>query len=212
MATLAALAAIALLAQQGYRINPVDDTSRDSSFRSFSEKLNKIAVKRDVKGFRKLCDADVVTGTGRKGAAEEKGWAAFTKRWRPGDADSPLWETITDIISLGCVRMHPRLYVGPYLVWRFPREVDARKFLVLTRDQVVLREAPDRNSKGLAVLSFDLVEKIADAPSEWTQVRINGREGFVQSSVLRSSLTPRIQIGRGDDNSWKIIALEVPEP
>jgi hypothetical protein len=211
MIALTAVASVLFLAQ-GYRINPVDDTDRDSSFRSFAAKLNKIAVKRDVKGFRKLCEPDIVTGTGRKGAPEEKGWDAFVKRWRPADADTTLWETITDIFSLGCVRMHPRLYVGPYLVWRFPREVDTRRFLVLTRDQVVLREAPDRNSKGLAVLSFDLVEKIADAPSEWTQVRINGREGFVQSSVLRSSITPRIQMGKGDDNSWKIIALEIPEP
>ena len=72
-AALAALFAIGLLSAQGYRIAPVDDTNRDSGFRGFAGKLNRIAVKRDVKGLRKLMDPEIVTGTGRKGDPEEKG-------------------------------------------------------------------------------------------------------------------------------------------
>jgi hypothetical protein len=211
MLAVVALAASTFLAQTGYRIQPVDDTPRDRTFQSFVDKLNKAAVKRDVKAFKKLCADDIITGTGRKKDPEEKGWNAFVKRWRPADGDTALWETITDLISLGSVRMHPRLFVAPYLVWKFPDNVDPRRFLVLTRDQVVLRTAPDRESKGLAVLSFDLVEKLDEpgASPQWTRIRINGREGYVPSSMLRSSLTPRAQFAQGPEG-WRLVALEVP--
>lgn len=202
------LAAVALLAQ-GFRIYPVDDTAREHTFQTFTAKLNKAAVKRDVKAFRKLCDYDIVTGTGQKKDPEEKGWNAFVARWRPSDPDSPLWEVITDMLSLGAVRMHPRLYVAPYVVWKFPRELDPRRFLVLTRDQVVLRTAPNRDAKGLAVLSFDVVEKLGEAPGEWALVRVNGREGYVPNQFLRSSITPRAQFAEGSEG-WRLVALEVP--
>lgn len=202
------LPALVLLAQ-GFRIYPVDDTERDHTFKTFTAKLNKAAVKRDVKAFRKLCADDILTGAGRKKDPEEKGWAAFVARWRPSDSDTQLWEVITDMLSLGSVRMHPRLYVAPYLVWKFPENLDPRRFLVLTRDQVVLRTAPDRDSKAIAVLSFDVVEKLGVAPGEWTLVRVNGKQGFVQSQHLRSSLTPRAQFAQ-EPEGWRMVALEVP--
>ena len=203
------LPALVLLAQ-GFRIYPVDDTERDHTFKTFTAKLNKAAVKRDVKAFRKLCADDIVTGAGRKKDPEEKGWAAFVSRWRPSDPDTQLWEVITDLLSLGSVRMHPRLYVAPYLVWKFPENLDPRRFLVLTRDQVILRTAPDRDSKAIAVLSFDVVEKLGEAPGEWTLVRVNGKQGFVQSQHLRSSLTPRAQFAQ-EPEGWRLVALEVPQ-
>ena len=197
---------------QGYRIAPVDDTNRDPSFRSFAAKLNRVAVKRDVKGLRKLLDPEIVTGTGRKGDPEEKGWKAFEERWRPGAADSPLWEALTDILSLGCERMHPRLFVGPYLVWKFPRELDPRKYLVLTKDQILLRETPTRDGRELAKLSFDVVERVGRGlPDEqWSRVRVNGKEGYVPAQFARSAMTPRAQFGQ-ESSGWRLVALEVPE-
>ncbi len=210
MLLLVPAAVAALYVAQGYRIAPVDDTNRDPGFKAFAAKLNKVALKRDVKAFRKLCAEDIVTGTGAKGEAEEKGWTAFAARWKPNDGNSELWEALTDILALGCERMHPRLYVGPYLVWKFPRSLNPRKFLVLTRDQVVLRAEPRRDAKGLAVLSFDVVEKLGEAPGEWTHIRINGKDGFVPTQDVRSSLTPRAQFAKENDGSWRLVALEVP--
>jgi hypothetical protein len=197
--------------QQGYRIAPVDDTDRDNGFRNFAAKLNKIAVKRDVKGLKKLVDDEVVTGTGRKGDPEEKGWKAFVARWRPEDRDSILWETLTDILSLGCVRMHPKLFVGPYLVWKFPRELDRRRYFVLTRDRLILRETPDRDGRALSTLGFDVVERtgVKSEDGQWVRVRVGGKEGFVQAQFAHSVLTPRIQFAE-QDAGWRIVALEVP--
>ena len=106
--------------------------------------------------------------------------------------------------------MHPRLYVGPYLVWKFPRELDARKYEVLIRDQVALRPVPDRTAQALAILSFDVVEKLEGGPNDWVRVRVSGKEGFVHAADLRSSLTPRAQFGLGREG-WRMVSLEVPE-
>lgn len=206
------LLAASLLLQQsagGYRIAPVDDTSRDKTYQSFVNKLNKIAVKRDVKAFRKLCAEDIVTGTGRKTDPEEKGWKAFEERWKPASPDTALWETITDILSLGSVRMHPRLYVAPYLVWKFPNNLSPRRYQVMVRDQVPLRETPDRDGRQIAVLSFDVVEVIGEEPGEWMHIRFGNRRGFVPRNTIRSSITARAQFAL-EDQGWRIVALEVP--
>jgi uncharacterized protein YgiM (DUF1202 family) len=208
----AAIFVVAALAQhEGFRIAPVDDTERDPEFRNFAAKLKKVALKRDVKGLKKLVDPEVVTGTGRKSDPEEKGWNAFVARWRPAEKDSILWETLTDILSLGCVRMHPRLYVGPYLVWKFPRELDRRQYLVLTKDRMVLRETPDRDGRAVATLGFDAVERsgVKSKDGQWVQVRVNGKEGWVQAQFAHSVETPRVQFAQGD-TGWRIVALEVP--
>lgn len=204
------LTATLLLQQQsGYRIAPVDDTSRDKSYQSFVNKLNKIAVKRDVKAFRKLCAEDIVTGTGRKSDPEEKGWKAFEDRWRPASPDTHLWETITDILSLGSVRMHPRLYVAPYLVWKFPGNLSPRRYQVMVRDQVPLRETPDRDGRQIAALGFDVVEVIGEARDEWLPIRAGSRRGYVPRNTVRSSITARAQFAL-EDQGWRIVALEVP--
>lgn len=211
MIATAAFLTVVLAQQEGFRIAPVDDTDRDPEFRSFAAKLNKVALKRDVKGLKKLVDPEVVTGTGRKSDPEEKGWNAFVARWRPADKDSVVWETLIDILSLGCVRMHPRLYVGPYLVWKFPRELDRRRYLVLTKDQMVLRETPDRDGRAVATLGFDVVERSGKSSPDggWVRIRVNGKDGWVQSQFAHSVETPRVQFAK-EDTGWRIVALEVP--
>jgi hypothetical protein len=211
---LAAILAAQEAGPQGYRIAPVDDTDRDPGFRNFAAKLNKIAVKKDWKGLKKLTDEEVLTGTGRKGDPEEKGWKAFVARWRPEAPDSPVWEVLTDILSLGCVRAHPRLYVGPYLVWKFPRELDRRSSLVLTKDRLVLRETPDRSGRPLETLAFDVVERMEAVGrgegGQWIRIRVHGKEGYIQSQFAHSVMTPRAQFAEQDSN-WKLVALEVPQ-
>ncbi|BDC50186.1 hypothetical protein F183_A25020 [Bryobacterales bacterium F-183] len=197
--------------QSGYRIAPVDDTTRDRTYENFVKKLNKVAVKRDVKAFRKLCADDIVTGTGRKTDPEEKGWKAFEERWKPASPDTELWETITDVLSLGSVRMHPRLYVAPYLVWKFPNNLSPRRYWVMVRDQVPLRETPDRDGRQIAALSFDVVEVIGQEAGEWVHIRSGSRRGYVPANTIRSSITARAQFAQ-EDQGWRLVALEVPPP
>src|SRR6476659_3021375 len=95
------LIALLFLAQSetdtAVRIYPVDDTSRDTSFPGYVKKLRFAAEKRRVGDLRKLVDQDVVVGPD----AADKGWKKFVAKWHPDDPESPLWQTLLDLLSLG---------------------------------------------------------------------------------------------------------------
>src|SRR5689334_8278757 len=65
------------------RLYPVDDSLRDASFRSFVKKLRSAVEARNPSALRKLVDNEVVVGS----VGEPAGWAQFSAKWRPDDAD-----------------------------------------------------------------------------------------------------------------------------
>ena len=136
------LIALCLLTQaQGVsvpRLYPVDDTARDPAFRGFVKKLRSAVETRNTNALRKLVDNEVVIGP----ADKDTGWAQFYARWRPDDEDSGLWPALADLLALGFIREHPALFLSPYLVWRFPSDLNRATHLVVVRDKVALRAAP----------------------------------------------------------------------
>lgn len=198
-----------LAAWAGVRLYPVDETGRDGAFRGFVKKLRAAVEDRNAKALRKLVDSEVVVGREKQDA----GWARFEARWRPGAADSPVWAALADLLALGFVREHPSLYVSPYLVFRFPREMDRTTHVVVIRDDVALRVAPSLQAAVEERLSFDIVERV-DAETvregvvDWLRVRTAaGRVGFVNARDAMSPLMPRAQFAlvRG---RWAMVALE----
>ena len=193
------------------RLYPIDDTARDSAFRSYVGKLRSAVEARNTDALRKLVDEEVVVGP----AAEDKGWEKFTAKWRPDDRrDSLLWGALADLLSLGFIREHPSLFLSPYLVWRFPHELNVATHLVVIRDKAALREAPSRNAPVIASLSFDIVRKLGDPQgggeelAQWVQVRtLGGQTGYLNTRDVMSPIMPRAQFGmrRG---RWLLIALE----
>ena len=199
-----------LHAQQAVRLYPVDETNRDRTFRSYVSRLRSAVETRNTAALRKLVDDEVVVGP----AADDKGWPKFVEIWRPGDdANSPLWPALTDLLSLGFIREHPSLYLSPYLVWRFPRDLNMAAHLVVIRDKAALREGPSINSKVAAWLSFDIVRRLGERRpgiglGEWVEVRtLDEKRGFVNARDVMSPLIPRGQFGivRG---RWVLVALE----
>jgi hypothetical protein len=196
------------------RLYPVDDTGRDSAFRSYVGRLRSAVEARNTDALRRLVDEEVVVGP----AAEDKGWEKFTTKWRPDDKrDSLLWGALADLLSLGFIREHPSLFLSPYLVWRFPDELNMATHLVVIRDKAALREAPARNAPVIASLSFDIVRQLGEPQSgeelvQWVQVRtLGGQTGYVNARDVMSPLMPRAQFGtrRG---RWLMIALEDYRP
>ncbi len=191
------------------RLYPVDETDRDPAFQSFVKKLRSAVEKRSTKALRKLVDEEVVVGP----AADDAGWAKFVARWRPGDGNSELWSALSELLSLGFVREHPRLFVSPYLVWRFPRDLDMATHLVVIRDNVPLHLQPSVRAPLVASLSFDIVRKLgqaksADAMVHWIHVRtIAGQVGYLNAVDAMSPLMPRAQFGM-HGGRWRLIALE----
>jgi hypothetical protein len=120
---------------------------------------------------------------------------------------------LADLLSVGFVREHPRLFLSPYLVWRFPKELDRRKYLVVVRDKAPLRETPSVRAPEVDTLSFDIVEQLSDIErgeglGEWVRVRsIDEKTGFLNLRDAMSPLMPRGQFGQVK-GKWMMLALE----
>ncbi len=207
------LIALCLLTQaQGVaalRLYPVDDTARDPAFRSFVKKLRSAVETRNTAALRKLVDSEVVVGP----ATEDAGWAQFNARWRPDDSESELWPALGDLLALGFIREHPALFLSPYLVWRFPDDLDRARHLVVTRDKVALRAAPSLKAPAPASVSFEIVEQLArpehgEGLGQWVLVRtFDGETGYLNTRDVMSPLMPRAQFGIRHGR-WNLIALE----
>jgi hypothetical protein len=188
----------------------VDDTGRDPAFRSYIGRLRSAVEARDTGALRKLVDEDVIVGP----ADDDKGWAKFTVRWRPDKREnSVLWTALSDLLSLGFVREHPSLFLSPYLVWRFPRDLNPATHLVVIRDKAALREAPSVNAPPVASLSFDVVRQLGEPEGgeellQWIRVRtLDGKTGYLNTRDVMSPLMPRAQFGK-HRGRWVLIALE----
>jgi len=191
------------------RLYPVDDTARDPAFSRFVKRLRSAVEARNTDALRKLVDNEVVVGP----AAEDTGWAQFYARWRPDDVDSDLWPVLSDLLALGFIREHPTLFLSPYLVWRFPRDLNMATHLVVVRDKVALRATPSLRAPAPASVSFEIVEQLGQPESgeglgQWVLVRtVDGERGYLNTRDVMSPLMPRAQFGirRG---RWNLIALE----
>jgi hypothetical protein len=191
---------------------PVDDTARNPAFHSYIRKLQTAVDHRSMAALRKLVDGDVFVGP----ADAEKGWSKFVARWRPEDANSTLWDVLSDLLTLGFIQEHPQLFLSPYLVWRFPRELSMATHLVVIRGNAALRDAPLSRATPSAYLSFDIVQRLSQTEqnqdlSQWVHVRtMDGKTGYLSARDVMSPLMPRAQFGlrRGH---WLLIALEGPD-
>lgn len=199
-----------LLLAQNQRLAPVNDLKREGGFSGYVKKLNSAVAKRDAKALQKLVDPDLVCGGWVE--KDERGWVKCAARWRVEDKDGPLWEVLADWIELGFVRETPAIFLTPYVVWRFPRDLDPDLYWVVLRDNLPLREKPERNGRMVATLAFDLVKRVGDAPSlrgfDWVQVETSaGVRGWVQGAQLRSPNMSRGQFSL-KEGQWKLTALD----
>jgi hypothetical protein len=201
---------LALKAQQPLpKLYPVDETSRDPSFQAFTGRLRSAVESHSRKALRRLVDDEVVVGP----EETDQGWRKFTERWRPDDPQTPLWIALADMLQLGFIREQPGLYLSPYVVWRFPRQLNRRTHLVVARENVALRESPSTTAPVLARLDFDIVRRMGEpVRSEGLAGFIpvqtgDGQTGFVNQKDLLSPLMPRAQFAFRQKR-WVLVALE----
>jgi hypothetical protein len=201
---------LVLSAQQPLpKLYPVDESARDPSFQAFTSRLRSAVERRNTKALRRLVDDDVVVGPDK----DDRGWHKFLERWRPGDAETPLWAALGECLHLGFLREQPDLYLSPYVVWRFPDHLSRSKHLVVAKEKVPLRESPSLQAPVRAMLSFDIVRPAGDpVRSEGLATFVpvetgEGLRGFVNATDLISPMMPRAQFGFRQKR-WVLIALE----
>jgi hypothetical protein len=203
------LLSISSLFAQAVRLYPVDDTGRDPSFRGYVRKLGSAVEAHDTKQLQKLVGRDVFVGP----ESEDKGWEKFVATWRPDAGDTDLWSALSDLMSLGFIRQNPGLYLSPYLVWRFPRELVRGAYLVVVRDEVPLRQSPSLKAPAVETLSFDVVRPLGsplngDDLNRWIHVQaLDGKSGYLMTHDVMSPLMARAQFARRGGH-WLMTALE----
>jgi hypothetical protein len=202
-----------LLLAQNQRLAPVNDLKREGGFSGYVKKLSAAVAKRDAKALQKLVDPDLVCGGWIE--KDERGWAKCSARWRVEEKDSPVWDVLADWIDLGFVRETPSILLTPYVVWKFPRDLDPDLYWVVLRDNLPLREKPERNGRVVATLAFDLVKRVGAGESlrgfDWVNVETAaGVRGWVQGTQLRSPKMSRGQFGL-KEGQWKLTAIDKGE-
>jgi hypothetical protein len=195
-----ALLALLLIAStaayaQERKLEPVDEAAADPSWVSFRNRLLNAVEKRDVKFVLGILDRNVRTSL--DGA---RGIPVFRKQWDVAAADSPLWRELKSALFLGSAYLKrekgPRELCAPYLLARWPEDLDPHDYgVIITRD-VLVKSAPTSEAKTLQTLSYDIVtvtdwEVANQAPAEkqiWVKVRVKNGEGYVPEEQVRSPI------------------------
>jgi hypothetical protein len=194
---------LALAAGAPLKLPPVDQCSRDASFKAFHSSLKQAVAKRDGTAFMKLVALDVLVNFGG-----DNGHATFAKQWEIGSAKSELWKQFDAILPLGCARVE-QARVIPSLAGQFDSDEDADVFelAVVVSAGAKLRKTLAKDSAAIATLSWDVVRPIANEGETQTKVRLkDGREGWLWAKEVRAPIDYRATIEKRK-GKWMITAF-----
>lgn len=198
-----ALALAFFLAASAAKLPPVDQCSGDTGFKAFHASLSQAVAKRDGEALLALLAPDVTVNFGG-----DSGREAFAKQWEVKSKASQIWPQLGIILPLGCARVGEARVI-PSLAGQFDSEDDEDVFekLVVISDKAELRAGPERDSKVVAKLAWDVVTAVEASGDILTKVRLaDGREGWLPAEQLYSPLDYRAVVEkRGDE--WMITAF-----
>ena len=166
---------------------PQDTCANVEGADEFRTRLGAAIRARDVDAVVALAADDVkLDFGGGEGSAE--------LRQRLGDPSLGLWDELDALMALGCSAND---LGGITIPWFFDQDLgDADPYfaMLVTGEDVPLRERPDPASKPVATISWDLVEiATLDPESDWQRVELgDGKIGFIATDKLRSVIDYRL--------------------
>jgi hypothetical protein len=194
---------------EGPKLMPVDEASREPAFVEFRERLLEAVRSRDEEFLSEVIDPNIRTGFGPAGGATE-----FRRQWKLDTRESPLWDELETILSLGG-GFNPASagsqFWAPYVYSAWPEQHDAFRSLAVIEDDVPMYERPDASARMIGRLSYDIVTNVdvpaAELAAGWTRVMTDdGRYGWVDSLTLRSPVGYRAGFTRRN-GQWKLSAF-----
>lgn len=194
-------------------VKPVDEAAKDPTFAAFRKKLISAAERRDAKFMISIVDPNIKLGFGGV-----DGIANFKKEWKITSKNSKFWaEFLTVMKNGGGFDKGGKLFTAPYTFSSWPDDIDSFEYMAIFGNNVNLRETPSMDGRVVASLSYNLVsvdsEKsiMTDAAKEedreytWYKVKtLGGKEGFVKSEFVRSSIDFRAGFEK-KRGQWKMI-------
>jgi hypothetical protein len=209
---IATFAAAAPSHAQQVKLPPVDEAAGDATWLRFKKRLMGAIEKKDKQFLLSILDRNV-----RNQDERTRGVANFRKQWEIDTPDSPVWRELAVALQLGSAWIKrdkaPRELCAPYLLGRWPDNVEPVTHAVaISRDAVVQAE-PSIASAALGKLSYDIVavsdwevDDKADPKQKWVRVRFRDREGYVPEEQIRSPIEQAACFVKGS-NGWRMTAF-----
>jgi len=183
------------LAAQERRLPPVDEAQKDGTWTSFRAQLLAAVEKRDLQYVLGVIDRDV-----RNGSDSPRGIEEFRARWHLDDADTPFWRELAAALALGSAWLErddqPRELCVPYVLGRWPRDLDPLDNGVVTARAAPVRAGPSAQARTLAtvthvvvpVTDWEVDDSDAASKQKWVKIRYRGRDGYVAEQHMRSPI------------------------
>jgi hypothetical protein len=221
MLLLASMPAIAAEAQpkkpsamsQGGVFAPRDEAAGDPSWTRFREQLLQALQARDKKFVLGIIARNV-----RNGIDQPPGIVEFVRQWDLDAEDSPLWRELPRALHLGTAwyshEKMPRSLCAPYVLPRWPRDVDPHGYGAITARETALRAGPSGEVEILANLGHSIVRvidwEVADSDTDnrqkWVKIRAGEREGFIPEEHIRSPLE-HLACFRKGEAGWRLTSF-----
>ena len=186
---------------QEVKLYPVDEASRDPSFKRFRDRLIAAVKKRDRKFLLSIVHPQILYSFG--GDSNVKG---FVEYWDLNAPKSKLWSVLLTVLSLGgsfVKENGQKAFYAPYVSSRWetiegklPRDLDDFCCGAVIGSNVRMHGEPDATTPVLALLSYDVVQVNyeASAPEDtsaeesvWVKIKtLKGQEGYVSGKQFRS--------------------------
>jgi hypothetical protein len=177
------------------KLQPVDEAKKDASLLRFRAQLQAAIARHDVAALRQSTDPDIRYSFGADGGRQ-----SFLARFSPAgagaaSAPSPLWAELGRVLSLGGALVSPTEFCAPYVFARFPEDLDAFAYVVVTSVAAPVRAQPAEDAPVLETLHYDIVrrDEKGGAPAtvgtraEWVRVVTpTGKSGYLHDRDLRS--------------------------
>lgn len=183
---------------------PRDECTDQPGGAEFMAQIRNAVELRDAAAFAALAAEDVRLDFGGGGGQT-------TLVSRLGEDDGPLWQKLDQLLTLGCSADGAAIEMPWYFAQEFPG--DPMMGMVVTGENVPLRDAPAQDAATLARLSWDAVEiqpRIGEAsPEGFTAVTYRASEtaepveGYIASEDLRSWIDYRLGASRRNGR-WRI--------
>jgi hypothetical protein len=184
-----------LQASKARKLLPVDEASKDPTFKAFRDALIDAAKRKDTQFILGVVAPDIQNDFGGGNGIQN-----FKTKWRLGKTEeSKLWAELDTVLSMGGsfrAEEGKKTFWAPYVYSTWPDDFDCgedAQCYAVTGDHVNARREPGSAAPIVASLSYDIVKsKIEDTeskktPDGWTKVIVpGGATGYVATRFLRS--------------------------
>lgn len=191
---------------QNVKLFPVDEASRDPSFKRFRDKLIVAVKKRDKWFLLSILHPKILNSFGGDGGVRE-----FVDVWKLNAPDSALWSELLTVLSMGgsfAQENGRKTFEAPYVSSRWdliqpklPTELGIVRYEAVIKRNVPVHRRPDTAAPVVTWLTYDVVEVDYEGSVEmnrddqkfhWIKVKtLRGHHGYVRAPQLRSPVALR---------------------